>query len=1801
MADEPTINVCQYWRTDEPGICPHWDETIPACTLDGADYYPQCNMLGTKFKCSKYAGTGTTSMCVRPDPDRTVGDRKTGNSWVVFPKVDDTGQIIEAGNFDAISKYNEGRCDEAGTAFECTGYAPYHLGFSALQPDDKDGSKGIDADGEFTSISGFDLRLPLGFEIYNRRALLGRCYWWKAAHEDFTVPTYISGAVSPTVVNTVTFRCTNPDEITTNYNDFKLDNQLGMYRAPCNGCKPECPRYAGVCWQYCTDEKMQHGDKVLAEQILEIRYHIKRERWDAAKYEESFQYPDIQAWKGTIQYSTDSIGNIKYLIPSRRAYISNFEDFTVSTNDAMLTEGLQADDGREKYPDLVEELRDVILTPLIKNIFETVDDENVFEVTNLSHETVPIFGDIFYYNAETYGINLKDPDLNLPSQVVEIFRTFDSMEEAKANLEVSFDDIYQDLECTLEFLLLAMPEKIPASTFGKDQNLFYVEMPTFFGDNEIIILNKGSGRWEFDKISFKKIFCGGVVGQTSFSLVGKGEVNYLPDYASDLAAYDNNNGVIGFSFFPLVSATHGDASVLNYVYNDSVRKRLAPNPSYPPSHDTYDMSYKLYKTKAFEDAKILDVSHMRFFGNSGYVLVTILDENKVLSRAIKPWEVSNDIYLNYPSGERTKMEVFDESNDHLEPNQIILRPESVDDFRAPCVGSFITLNKIFIYEKRSFDQLPSLTFEYEVVRETFIGENDNIVYRDAEINETGNNNYQIKKFGTESLTMAAVFRGVTGRLKGQTKTKMITWIRQPYCRDVEIGYGWTKGYTKSTLLPEYNCYGPTGVRVDVNTHYKTYSPMCGDHDLSFNTGTGPMWYPYDDCEDTVNYGITGNLTEQDTSLMEIFGEDWPADPPHGSHDMRMLGPADNYGYTCDTHAQLWACTCDWSFCNLEKKTENIFAGGARYRGGLDYQAKLRALQNYGTLPKFGNVYRDFLRSFRSLDNIDYYYWNGYNFVRKRKWVPMAEFYTSADITRSAQDFPYLLYCSSDYYDDGAGFVHPMGMMLALNKIEGVDIEEKVDVDGAGDPIRYHFEDIFKTHSSLAGLYYPYPKTLYSRLVGGILTPIITWYTYKDYPGAASGDVSIQWAWQEVWKDIERGSVDLENLDCSSYDDLPCCSISNRLGKECLFSIPYLAGGCDSIPEGKHLFLNVEYPEYKYDYKIGEHRLVLEEGEYDITITPPTFTVASGDAGLKIDEFFWAEFDSGPYRAFDVDGNWVGASGVGPNGGTENEYHELYNICTVAPWATELTLFGPGYTDKTITQAVTDDRVIITYDSIGDELKEYYQRGLNISFNTARMDYLAQKETLLEYETYDMVFSTRPTCMDLDDPNPFAALDPGDPYPGVYNLDIDYCMGDVGAETTIAMDFVIRRESDDVSKDSGIGAISRVECEFSYGAFGNILYHIPAVEIVVDGVKYECTTMSISDDSDSLDTKRCSYSWSVPSQDIFDAKKAEADIRKTMMEDNSDIEITNTVMITFRISPTDEELDAGIGDDYLSYTNIINIKNIYLYHANFVESVETINVYERKYNISYGKHGDVPPHGRDTTGSLLYPTALDKSTVYQYDTLAGMVGLSGSAGELQTMNKVRGRIMKECHADKEPIEGSKNLYKWEAKQKEIHDAVAVDSGNTDFVLTANAPPAMEDRLNEIGMSFPRWTCSFSNTMVRPLKAVVQYSTYSPCGHLFSWDFEHMYRFYACGGHGRLYGRSVQDVFDYKYSRVCGPGGVSHSVDALEAYYNGIARTLVNPFEYVQGDLLWRQEVQQRIASSQQGSVIMDFPQAVDNIF
>ncbi|GAG77621.1 unnamed protein product, partial [marine sediment metagenome] len=77
-------------------------------------------------------------------------------------------------------------------------------------------------------------------------------------------------------------------------------------------------------------------------------------------------------------------------------------------------------------------------------------------------------------------------------------------------------------------------------------------------------------------------------------------------------------------------------------------------------------------------------------------------------------------------------------------------------------------------------------------------------------------------------------------------------------------------------------------------------PQCGDHDVHPLRGfTGVMWYPYDSCDTYARYNIL-STTEFDIGRMEIFDTDW--EEPHGSWDLRMLGPSDSYGFKCGVHA-----------------------------------------------------------------------------------------------------------------------------------------------------------------------------------------------------------------------------------------------------------------------------------------------------------------------------------------------------------------------------------------------------------------------------------------------------------------------------------------------------------------------------------------------------------------------------------------------------------------------------------------------------------------------------------------------------------------------------------------------------------------------------------------------------------------------------------------------------------------------------------------------------------------------------------
>lgn len=1778
-------NVCQYWVEGEPIQCSYWSNETQLCVYEPEEgsedtsipsKYPKCNRIGTSASCNKYTGgLLTVPRCILPDPDRHVGQRfvEGGSKWLI----------------EQINGYNGGACDGAGTTTTCSGYSPYHMAFSSIQPDLY--PYAADLDGFSTVPSGLEFRLPLYYDVAYSRAQLSRCRWWTGEAEPFTIDSTTGR------INNLPHKCANTsdEKIQEYWTNHTYDKDLGMWKAPCNGAKPECPGYTGVCWEYCVDEKMKQGDKVLAEQVLELRYYLYKENWNADKYKSSFSNPDIQAWTGTVHQKIDDLlqpYEIQWLIDAWHVYFTDFEYFHTDRKKTPLTAGTQSNNYDGLYPDLVKELKDIPLKPIIRNKFEVLDlpdgKFNVFESCDISHDEVIIMGDTFWYSSTAYAINLSDPELSfLPKAELLQYASVFEMDRSWVSSNGKFEQFYSKLSASLEFILKAMPEKMPLSDIS-GAGMFYIKAHTFWGDNDIIVFDKGSGTWEYDHIHFKKLFVSGIIGQTSFELNGEGTTDYLPSYQDDFMAYSNNNGTITFTFFPMISSKLGDTSHLAYIYNDAVRCRLPANPAISSTNDTYVVCYKLYKIKFATNLNLtIPNGELRVLGNSGYILVTITDVNKSLSNAIKPWEIEGKMYLYYSEDDYIEMVAHEKATDRLEVNQFIICPKDITKFKQVCKDTYLKIENIYLYEKHSFGQVPEFEyFGYEVVGDDYVGEDDSLIYHDAVPSLIGvDNMFILTKFGYDPLIISAVVKGMTGLIKGQIKTKMITWVRQPYCRDVEIYYKWEASYKKYTLLPEFECYGKPDKRYHLDENGKplsitnAYIPPCGDHDLSFFSGKGAMWYPYGDCDPYDRYQITGNLTEWDISIMDPFLAG--VDPPHGQWDIRMMGPATYFGETCGTHATLRNCLCDWSFCNEEKIGKNRFAGYARYRGGMDILSKERALRSDGSLPKFGNVYRDFLRSYRSIDNIDYYVYEEATsqFSSKHKWVPANEFYTSSDLSIKTSDYLYLTYSSSDYYNDDSFFINPFGLYLANNTIEGITIKEKMHAGSEG-LYRFRFEDVFNTHNSIAGIYYPFPRFPSFKMVGGVPVPVIAWYTYKDFPAGGS-DESIQWVWQERWGDLDRGVI--VNDHTFEYEYLG--------GHLILSDASTIDGYIDSnytddngSIKGRHLFLNIDYPDYRYDYEKVEHRLVCDEGDSIITILPPE----SSEPGIFETNYWTIKLNNGPQRYFDATGAWVDG---------DNETKILYDTCTQSPWVTDVTLFDTGYNSID----PIEERTLVDYDEFGDEIKTYYQRGLNISIDSYKMNLLPSSVVFLSFDNYEVRFVDYPSCTSED--NPYHALETGEWIPNLNggSYDIQYCENFVGVGTVVDLDFRF------ISKDGGDQdrCISAISIDFKYGSveveggtpdiegldYLGYLYHLPGVAIYksLDGDSwtqiYNLDSMYLSTPSDLFAGKTCLYDIDVSPTEYLNGY--------------------GYLRISFRISPTEEEVVSCDASKYFGIagiTNILGIECIRLYFGDLIEATEDITTHERMYNISYGNHGDIAPHGNNSTGSLLYYTPADRSTVYQSDSAVGMVGMPDSAGALKSMNKIRGRIMKECHVDKESVGGT-SIYGWEAEQQKIHDAIAVDEGTVSFSLQSFIHPSIESQLNEVGVSVPSWSCTFSNSIVRPLSPITPRSSYSPCGHVFDQDISGVHREFACAKFGSIFGRWTKDVFEYVFRSACTGYTSGGTIDAITAYTHGVGAVLVDPFSFLTPNAYTTSVIGGfgGYDSTQGGDVKLVFPYGVSNLY
>ncbi len=1693
-------NSCQYWVPDEPVVCRYWDTSLTMCTytdfsgrvLITAPLAPYCNLIGTSYyNCALYTAPPGISAnergrCVLPDASRQVSRHSDCALWVrpVASGVGTTAKYLDSPvytmdssgnthlyspktywNFADINGYKKGDCDGKGTTVTCSGYSPYSLGFSALKPQEPTTAlmngllnpENYDLPYCITS-SGLEYRDPLSLSIFNLRAQLGRCRWWEGPHTDF-ITDPIDGSTS-----SIKSLCTHKDERAHLFQKYQLTPQNG-YIAPCNGAKPECPGYSSdICWKYVRDKFMSEGDKVLAEQILELRYYLKHEAWGRLVpkqingelepvygnlYNSSFLEPDLYSWKGTFELGTAALNTVSAIIPAIKNYFTQFEYFNVEHEVLNLTAGIPTRNQPSYFPTLVRDLKYTYLSPIIRTVFDKeVTDfsssiasifkpSNIFETSNINHKYLAIWGDSFYYNSYIFAINFSDPDLSGIHYIYQKLKLYENMVEMKKALSKEvFEDFYEDLDNKLNTLINNFPDKIFYNTLDIGENAFYINSETFFSDNDIVVFDSTKSFWEYDKISVTKKFIGALIGQTSFSVYGDGgTVEFLPDYRRGFLGNVNKNCKVGFTVFP-INKENLNLDIA-YIYNDTLTSKGA--------------CFKKYKITAYKNLK-LNSDNVKFIGNKGKAVVIVPDIENKLHNIHSNWEIDGDItlYFTDPDGERKVivMNIVNIEDESLEVNQILVQPRNLEKFTSPCSFELQLGKNIYTYEKRSFDEFPS--GEIELL-------NNDAIQSTGKL-DVSNNVAQISNFTDAGILASVVYKTSTGRLKGITRSKLLVWVRQPYCRDFEIMYTWSLEYTKWDLYPAGICaYSQTDSVLDhaFGKAAASFSPSCGDHDKSSRSQCAPMWYPYGTCTPQERYSQLSSAHGNITNIMGIFlKKDPDGNHLYGNWNLRMLGPQENFGKE-KIHASIWKCDCDYSYYNFKKASDNIFSGYARYRGGLDPLTHEFCTRYGGLLPKFGNVYRDQLNSYRSLDRVPYLKQSGSSYSEDYRWMPAPEYFTDLNIFSSPSEVGMDIY-SDDYKSP---YYNQLGLLAINDKIEDISINEEVDYAN-----RYRFEDIFDTNLSIS-LSYPLPRPLYSYTTSdGAASTIITWYSYKEI----KPDVSIQWAWREAWKSLHRPNSKL------FFKDL-------LLGKINENPYSYNLLGC----------LDIFYPDYLYDTKQRELRQVINEGDHFLSfvVSKPINSLSKENVIpfilLQID-------DTGLPRVFDLDGNWVKGEEL-----PENISFKGYNIAKVkvscdkyyspditgTSWATTSSLYIEDLIN-TAFEAKAEEQYLFMYDQNGVYDEKYFKRGLDVQVNPGKFNLLPKIYNKLIAEDYEWSFSSPPV---LQPQALLSNLVADEYFPASISLD--------GAEYKTVEPSILSITLD-FSKNAKFfipKVISKLILNFKYLLdLNNLLaYNVPNIFIYKKEVLEKEFSLFATVDG-SLAAESSSDSYVDISIDLpFDYLSFKTPIKELKIElDNSLTSFTN--------------IDEIQGKNCNKIDNRIELKEIQLTEVKIASIKELITTYERKYYVSLGKYGDIPPEGNNTSGKILFPPLNEISTPYHRDTSFGILGVPNSSGNIKSMNKCRGRILKSCHKDKEIYMGT-SVVNMEREQKKIHDAV-VEEGNTYFGAKAITLSSLVPEFEQLHLTNPSWECAFNNTLLMSLAPVIPQANFNDGGFLWSYDAE-----------------------------------------------------------------------------------------------
>lgn len=1367
--------TCQYFLNGMPAICKWWAEGnindeegtttsgefycsyIKANTSDNPQdpepdqpsgyNYTHCDFLGRRQWCDKYEKSVPDNLeeyiCTAPNPYLTGLGLKSQ---------DDEKAILNPVPRSRIWGYNDkgdgtgtGQCDchgfgrgPAGCVFEgtdlvsiqeeivkkpivCNFYRPFQMGFGNIEPSKKLPGD-VDVDGVTITDRGWqrakeweadiEYRLPLNYEMYNRRAQFQKCQWWD---EDFGRDylsdgsgfLYLDG--DPDIFDSsgrVEF-CKNTSIDTIPYNTRALEDWIanpdtdpftsqlslrGLWAKAggpvCNGCRPDCPGFSGK-WHYITNDKMLPGMPVTANQVLELRFWSAD--WDSqTQYDEFYSHkpnfddartPDIYTftkWK-----KLDPLDASKSIMLGHKlslcqpAPINNKEfttDYITSIDIKYVPEEIGTNvETQYHFPSLVRNPNYIDINPL--SVLYPYYNDDVFDAQPClasgpaghikRHNT--IYGD----SVKTIGYTIRDRKVYVinGSIVPHEGILHDYAGVYSTNNLLIKQSLYRALRDIIKEAQENYPDYITSTTSNSTFGYFITDSIKLKYNSANIILicvDYGDGSWEYRWRVVYNRWYGGLLKQNSYSHeYGNSSSGYSNDQPSSI----NPSAEATMTIAPLGGSVNGDL-LSSYSFNN-----ILSGITY------YSWSIK-WITEDYQEQ-----NNWGPVGNTNIILAEIDDIN---INYIFDWEIL-DAYLeaktdedgNKIGGENipdiVELEALIEDDDSLPPNFCILKPK--EDIRYRFFNSTWTLYISYRYKKfvndRPEDNDDVVAGGNSAPSNFWINSPYSLTYDNSLVT--------ITDITTGPVKLLGYFYDETGRLIATNATKIVVNIVNEKCRCVDIKYQYYAETMKMALQPEGGfCIDIASVAPTGETVRILETPNCADHEYSIFKWEGPMWFPFNACrgydlydEWTIcNHCQSGYVGPNNAGVAKDSNGNviLIAGTAVRRYDFRYCGPHQRKAYGKVRSAIPSPCNCGCKFYFADARNSTVvFSGYSRLRAPVD---ELEYSAQSWTLPPFGNDGREYVEKYLSNDYIQHV--TKGNSVSS-EWMPLvmdhSMFYlpdfNCFSINNTEDEFYYI---SPSYSNE------PFYYTNQLNLFTIPEYEEEIKNN------RYRWEDIFEVEHE-GNCSYPLP----AYPINSNVTKAIFYY-FKNNKHA--------WAWQEYWKDIERGLNGKEN---------------------------------------KFKFLELEKPKYAWSAYKEENRLICAEGLHNIIYTFPGIDEETGE----LSSYPTLAIDDGPPRAFNILYNvyddsqisWIDDGGSATVSGSSDE-DNIYEEAQGNDWIHSENII---FDSEAVSTTDSANEIVVDIDEFtGETTSKYYNRGLIANITREKLDYLPKNTDTYEYIKSDDV-------------------------------------------------------------------------------------------------------------------------------------------------------------------------------------------------------------------------------------------------------------------------------------------------------------------------------------------------------------------------------------------------------------------------------------------------------------------------------